>query len=110
MIPGQSRFASTSWSRHSTTWPHARSVEVPRNNKPVADRAPRRPGAKAKSSFAAEIIAAARDLAWGGQHAQAVELVTSALEKRGDDVDRLALLELRAESLDRESTSMNASQ
>jgi GAF domain-containing protein/DNA-binding response OmpR family regulator/tetratricopeptide (TPR) repeat protein len=57
---------------------------VPRNHKPVA---------------AAEAIAAARDLAWGGQHAQAVEIATSALAKHGDDADSLALLELRVESL-----------
>ena len=57
---------------------------MPRNNQPVA---------------AAEAIAAARDLAWGGQHAQAVEMATSALAKHGDEADSLVLLELRVESL-----------
>ncbi len=72
---------------------------MPRNNKPAAPHAPRRVGAKVKSSVAAEAIAAARDLAFAGQHAQAIERATSALARRCDDAARLALLELRVESL-----------
>ena len=71
---------------------------MPRNNKPVATRAPRRGGVKAKSS-SAEAIITARGLAWTGQHAQAIDVATSALAMRNDDADRLALLELRVESL-----------
>ena len=49
---------------------------------------------------AANAITAARDLAWAGQHAPAIDIVTAALTAKGcDDVARLALLELRAESL-----------
>ena len=44
-------------------------------------------------------IAAARDLAWAGQHAQAVDVASSALTLLGVvAADRLTLLELRAES------------
>src|SRR5258705_2287570 len=45
-------------------------------------------------------ITAARDLAWAGQHAPVIDIATVALLAQGcDDVARLALLELRAESL-----------
>ena len=47
-----------------------------------------------------DAIAAARDLAWAGQHASAIDVVTAALPRTDiDDAGRLGLLELRAESL-----------
>jgi len=47
----------------------------------------------------AEAIGAARDLAWAGQHRQAVDIVTNALAHAKSDADTsIALLALRAES------------
>ena len=80
-------------------WLHATIAEMAKNNKPAAPRARRPQGADVPSASAAEAVTAARDLAWTGQHAQAIEAVSAALAAPGCDDDvRLALLELRAES------------
>ena len=60
----------------------------------------RRARAAAPRAAAPEAIAVARDLAQAGQHAQAVDIASSALAHAKSDADAsLALLELRAESL-----------
>ena len=51
-------------------------------------------------------VRAARDMAWAGQHAAAIDRVTRAMPAAaGDDEVRIALLDLRAESLSRKATS-----
>ena len=53
----------------------------------------------ASASRASPTAEAISDLAWAGQHAQAIELATAALAATGANVaDRLELLDLRAES------------
>ncbi|HET7033661.1 MAG TPA: hypothetical protein VFJ48_11090, partial [Casimicrobiaceae bacterium] len=48
----------------------------------------------------AKAIAAARDFAWSGQHARTIDVATDALAANDStDESRIALLELRAESL-----------
>ncbi|MGH8714227.1 MAG: GAF domain-containing protein [Casimicrobiaceae bacterium] len=58
-----------------------------------------RPGARPRAGVAGPIKERIRDLAWAGDHAQAIEQATAALAPNGLGVqDRLDLLDLRAES------------
>src|SRR5512144_2214663 len=70
----------------------------------AAQAAPRRTSNRSqpreRSATVARAITAARELAWAGQHASAIDIVTAALAAPGsDEASRLALLELRGESL-----------
>ena len=80
-------------------WRHASIAEMAKKNKLAAPRARRSNAASAPSLSAAEAVKAARDLAWTGQHAQAIEAASTALAAPAcDDASRLALLDLRVES------------
>ncbi len=62
-------------------------------------RSVRRPGRAAAAPVSPEAaVAAARDLAWIGQHSQAIDAATAALAAAEDDTLRLALLDVRAQS------------
>ena len=71
---------------------------MPKNHS-SASRTPHRAHVKTRQGAVAEAVAAARELAWSGQHDKAIESVSSAFTGRSQDLDRLVLLELRAESL-----------
>jgi hypothetical protein len=64
------------------------------------ERTPLRARTLAGADYSVDAITAARDLAWAGQHASAIDVATAALAAgAGEDGPRLGLLELRAESL-----------
>jgi len=69
----------------------AMSVDVPPSRKRTRVTSP--------PLSTAEAVASTRELAWAGQHAVAIDVATAALTSSGcDDVSRIGLLELRAES------------
>jgi GAF domain-containing protein/CheY-like chemotaxis protein/tetratricopeptide (TPR) repeat protein len=68
---------------------------TPKNKKTT----PARPAARTGASVAPPVLQQVADLAWAGQHAQAIDLATSTLSKSGvGPGQRLDLLDLRAES------------
>ena len=71
-----------------------------RSRASTRERTPLRARTLVGADSSVDAIAAARDLAWAGQHASAIDVVTAALPRTDiDDAGRLGLLELRAESL-----------
>src|SRR6185369_7774219 len=94
-----SRSASTSWSIRSRTCLHAMADDMAVGQSP-AQRPGRRRTKATPRGQASVAVGIARDLAWTGQHAQAVGIVSEALPHASSDPDAsLALLEVRAESL-----------
>src|SRR5260221_3490007 len=74
-------------------------VSGPMPRTPSKRKKPGRPAARAAAGKAPSVAQRVGDLAWAGQHAQAIETATAALAKSNLSVaSRLDLLDLRAES------------
>ena len=79
---------------------HAMSAEMAGTPKPAKRAARRRAPVAAPRAPSSDAISSARDLARAGQHQQAVDVLSKALQRAAAvEDDSLALLELRAESL-----------
>ncbi len=74
-------------------------ADLAKNRSPTARPARRRTRAAAPHVSAADAVATARDLAWVGQHTRAIDVATTALVEAEHVELRLALLDVRAESL-----------